>query len=244
MKKQRAILFDMYGTLLYEEDGFEVLYHHLSDYLGIDRAHLAECREKSSPEAMRGEITAHQRAVLLMRELGLPEDEERIAAFVDKEWNFRKSRIRFYEATIPTLQLLREQGYKLGLVSDAVYPWPEIVAETPLPKLLDMLTFSCEVGATKPEPVMYLSTCEKLGVDPSDCVYAGDGGSDEMNGARNVGIVPVLVDQPWAFCRLAAPGIVSGYQYVIPNIGELPALLEKIDHANESGRDFPKNARR
>lgn len=42
--------------------------------------------------------------------------------------------------------------------------------------------------AVKPEPEIYRIALESLGVRPDQSVFVGDGGSDELRGAREMGI--------------------------------------------------------
>ena len=56
--------------------------------------------------------------------------------------------------------------------------------------------FSVEVGICKPDPEIYLTACRRLGVEPQECVYVGDGGSRELTGAAAVGMTPVRLDAP------------------------------------------------
>lgn len=51
-------------------------------------------------------------------------------------------------------------------------------------------TFSYKVGIAKPEPAIYLSACSKPGVKPEQVAFVGDGGSDEITGARHAGLTP------------------------------------------------------
>jgi putative hydrolase of the HAD superfamily len=56
--------------------------------------------------------------------------------------------------------------------------------------------FSCEVGMKKPDPRIYNIATEQIGVPPEDCLYIGDGSSQELTGAREVGMYPVLISDP------------------------------------------------
>lgn len=38
----------------------------------------------------------------------------------------------------------------------------------------NQLTWSCELGIAKPDPAIYILTCEKLGVDPADALFLDD----------------------------------------------------------------------
>ena len=42
----------------------------------------------------------------------------------------------------------------------------------------------------KPNSHIYQHACKNLGVAPSDCIFIGDGNSDELRGAAQVGMLP------------------------------------------------------
>jgi FMN phosphatase YigB (HAD superfamily) len=48
--------------------------------------------------------------------------------------------------------------------------------------------FSYAVGFVKPEPGIYLEAAQRLGVDPVNAVFIGDGGDDELAGAERAGL--------------------------------------------------------
>jgi protein-tyrosine phosphatase len=60
-----------------------------------------------------------------------------------------------------------------------------------------------------------------LGVAPSECVYVGEGGSDELNGARALGMTTVRIDQRGAFARNGCPAPAD---YVVVRLDELLEL--------------------
>ena len=43
---------------------------------------------------------------------------------------------------------------------------------------------------------MYLTACERLRVEPEECLYVGDGGSRELTGAAAVGMTAVRLVAP------------------------------------------------
>lgn len=61
---------------------------------------------------------------------------------------------------------------------------------SPLAEIFDDVTFSYQAGAAKPSPAIYLAACSRLGVDPEQVAFVGDGGSDEIPGARRAGLTP------------------------------------------------------
>ena len=50
---------------------------------------------------------------------------------------------------------------------------------------------SCELGMRKPEEAIYKVCMKELFVKADECVYVGDGGSYELETARNLGMKPV-----------------------------------------------------
>ena len=48
----------------------------------------------------------------------------------------------------------------------------------------------------KPDPGIYELACERLGVQPGNCLYIGDGSSRELTGASTVGMDAVLIRVP------------------------------------------------
>jgi putative hydrolase of the HAD superfamily len=82
---------------------------------------------------------------------------------------------------------------------------------------------SCTVGLRKPDPRIYELACERLEVEPADCLFVGDGANDELAGAARVGMRAVCVLPPghdqalWPEAR--------GWE---PTIGDLREVLELV----------------
>jgi putative hydrolase of the HAD superfamily len=73
---------------------------------------------------------------------------------------------------------------------------PAMWRASPLGGLVDVEVFSCEVGLRKPDPGIYLAATGRLGVDPTGCLYVGDGAYRELTGAAAVGMRAVLIRDP------------------------------------------------
>ena len=92
-----------------------------------------------------------------------------------------------------TLERLRKRGYKIGLISDCSPDVPILWDEFILSKYFDDIAFSSNVKLRKPDKEIYKLLCLKLKVDPKECYYVGDGGSNELTGALGVGMTPILI---------------------------------------------------
>src|SRR5262249_23793780 len=87
-----------------------------------------------------------------------------------------------------------------------------------LAKRFDAAMFSCQVGAAKPDPRIYLAATTALGARPEECCYIGDGADHELAAASNLGMT-VLRTTQFHDNDPAWPGPTIG------SIAELPGLL-------------------
>lgn len=117
-------------------------------------------------------------------------------------------------------------GLRLGLISNAdvmeMAPW----SFCPLARLIDVAMFSCEVGLVKPELEIYCRCVQALGASATQCVFVGDGGSNELVGAKRAGMSTVFVSGVMASLwpdRIEERRSTSDHH--IERISELPLLL-------------------
>lgn len=66
--------------------------------------------------------------------------------------------------------------------------WPD----SPLAPLISVLVRSCDIGAMKPAAETYRNVLRRLDLPAADCIYVGNGGGDELAGARRAGF-PTLI---------------------------------------------------
>ena len=101
---------------------------------------------------------------------------------------FRVALSDIHPHVLKTIKELKWQGKSLGLISNAdrieVSSWAETEAST----YFDSAVFSCNVGYIKPEKQIYLHSLTQLGLSPGQCLFVGDGGNDELVGAKKAGM--------------------------------------------------------
>ena len=76
--------------------------------------------------------------------------------------------------TRPTLEVLRDAGVKIGVVSNAGWDVRIQFVAAGIHELVDAYALSCEVGVIKPDPELFLRPCRELGVEPSCALMVGD----------------------------------------------------------------------
>lgn len=97
------------------------------------------------------------------------------------------------EGAVQTLRELRRRGVATGLVSNCTEEVALVWEDTAFAGLFDVAVFSATVGFLKPDPRIYRLALDGLGLDGRECLFVGDGANDELEGARRLGMTPVLV---------------------------------------------------
>lgn len=219
----RAIVFDLYGTLAYEPP-FEHCFPVLAEAIGVDLERYGVVRQGTVSEAMAGRLaTPADRARAMLTALGRAEPEgdlDRLARQLARlERDARWPGTVLYPDTLPVLRTLRERGYPLGLVSDCTsLMGREMVERLGLSEYFQVSALSHEVGCAKPDPRIYRVALDALGVPPENCLYVGDGNSDELTGAKDLGMTTVRIDQDGGFGR---SGLPAPSDYLIVRLAEL-----------------------
>jgi HAD superfamily hydrolase (TIGR01509 family) len=64
--------------------------------------------------------------------------------------------------------------YKIGVLSNAGKNWLNVLFTPQQNALFDAVVLSCDIGTVKPDPLMYTTMCERLGVQPQQAVFVDD----------------------------------------------------------------------
>jgi putative hydrolase of the HAD superfamily len=84
------------------------------------------------------------------------------------------------------------RDFELAVLSNCyleeVRAWPG----SPLEDSITTAVFSYAIGARKPEPQAYVAATGRLGLSPAACAFVGNGGSNELAGARDAGFALVV----------------------------------------------------
>lgn len=126
-----------------------------------------------------------------------------------------------YEGVAEALRDLRQLGLHVGLISDVDLDYLATAVDAlGVSDLLDSLTASEEVGVGKPNPVIFRAALRKARLEPAEAAYVGDSPDRDVEGARAVGMVAVLVNPA---CRDASPA-----DLVVRSVAQVAAVLEEL----------------
>lgn len=188
--QKRAILFDLYFTLIFPD-----VYDEEYAPIGLTSQQWMDWCETSRMIHLlsRGaEKTPLEVAARMAQEIPFPVEPAALLTAHRK----RISRL-LREAKPELLDVLRElkrRGYKLGLVSNADQIDLACWRESELARLFDGGVISCEIGTVKPDPGIYEYAMAQLGATAEECLFVGDGGSQELLGAKALGMETVFTE--------------------------------------------------
>ncbi|WP_328792107.1 MULTISPECIES: HAD family hydrolase [unclassified Streptomyces] len=100
---------------------------------------------------------------------------------------------RPYPDTVPTLRALRRRGLPVAVVSNIGWDLRPVFRAHGLDELVDAYVLSFELGAQKPDPVIFRTACDRLGLAPADVLMVGDS-LEADGGARALGCPLHLVE--------------------------------------------------
>ncbi len=190
----RGVVFDLFHTLTGPESEWSDL-PWTSDVLGIDRRLWDELLTARSRWRLTGEERDPYTIVsMLAREADPTITDDRVREAVRvRIQRFRDSLLRVPTENIEALERLRAAGFRLGLISNADVMEVAAWGDSALAGLFDAEIFSCEVGCVKPERAIYEKCLAALGLSAEECFYVGDGGSNELDGAKAAGMSTVFI---------------------------------------------------
>jgi HAD superfamily hydrolase (TIGR01549 family) len=132
---------------------------------------------------------------------------------------FAASAATLYDDTVPTLQHLRDAGFKLAIVSNWDTPLDPLTERLGIVHYFDIIVAShdARVLSAKPDSHIFNYTLAAVGVLAEETVHVGDTYEADIVGARDVGIRPILIDRD---------NTQTGrWDETIQSLSELPALL-------------------
>ncbi len=136
-----------------------------------------------------------------------------IALAITRGWE-RHENFELYEDVIPVLAVLRDDGLRLGLISNTSRDLATFVRHFELD--VDAWISSGSHGKVKPSPTIFRAALELLGVEPAEAAMIGDSPVDDVEGARGLGLTAFLLDRDGRYPDRAD---------ALASLADLPAAL-------------------
>lgn len=182
----RAVVFDMDGVLIDAKDWH---YEALNRALNLFGYNITRVDHLTTFDG----LPTRKKLEMLSLERGLPTG---LHAFLNDlkqiyTTELVNSRCKPTFAHEYALSRLRDDGYKLAVASNSVRASVELMMEKSwLKPYLDLLLSNQDVRHAKPDPEIYLTAAERLGMKPAECLVVEDN-PNGIKAAKGAGC-PVL----------------------------------------------------
>lgn len=229
----KAVFFDFYQTLGVWGQSLKPRLQKITDRYNceVNWERYAAARENLYAEASGTDPTEHSLLETMqeiiesycefVKALGVQEHVEQMTwELLQSEHSlFAANAATLYDDTVPTLQHLREAGFKLAIVSNWDTPLDPLTERLGIAHYFDIIVAShdARVRSAKPDPHIFNYTLEAVGVSAEETIHVGDTYEADIIGAKNVGIRPILIDRDNTQ--------IGRWHDTIQNLSELPELL-------------------
>jgi HAD superfamily hydrolase (TIGR01509 family) len=222
----KAVLFDLGDTLIRIAGSGDELLVRAATALGVAELDPVEAsavwqrvldRASTAEELAKGRDLSPDRHrevwTLLYADAGC----ERLAPGLSEELYTLTVSAESWEAfpdTLPTLRALRRRNVPVGVVSDTGFDFRPTMDRLGLSPLVDVVVMSFQHGVCKPAPKLFLTACERLGVEPRDALMVGDNPLTDGGGVA-AGLHVVLLPPP---TRTEPRGLAAVLSLVTPSV--------------------------
>ena len=240
----RSVIFDLGGTLMYEraswhaitsqadealtyflrEQGMEL---NLSTFPREFRKRLDKYFKQREKDLLETTYSFVLRDVLTDKGYGdVSEDILRTA--LDRLFAVTQTNWVLEEDTLPTLKKLEEDGYRLGLISNAGddQDVQQLAHRFGIDQYFDFILTSAACSYRKPHPRIFELALSNWYFLPSEAVMVGDNLDADIRGAQNAGLYAIWLSRRAG--RRTEEHMHIQPDAVLSSLYELPAFLDRL----------------
>ncbi len=222
----RTLFFDLFWTLIQP-----VFTEELSEnrIIGLSKEEWIKINEdpRVADERYLGKVESELEEIRRITGL-LPfkVEEEKMERILDiRLRRIRKGLTEIRPEILETLGALKKRGHKICVISNADLMDVHFWSDCPMKDFFDQVFFSCDMGIIKPDRRIYEQALKRVGESAENCLYIGDGGSDELAGAHSVGMETVLAEHFVVKDKARREKILLDADHVIDDFTKLLELV-------------------
>lgn len=204
----KAVLLDALQTVIDLDPSYPGAFARVCQDFGYDVSEAEVARIMPVIEQYNKERLAHEENLKVTNEylealwlkmnefifesIGIKGDARKLSIELERRFEagiFSK----VFPDTIPALTILRQAGLRLGIVSNGTASVLNCLRHHQLDKYVDFILISGIVGWEKPARQIYELALEKAQTTPAETVFVGDHYITDIEGARRMGIRPILI---------------------------------------------------
>lgn len=187
----KAVIFDMFETLVSLYRCEQYFGEHMCRDMGISEERFREIWDGSDEERSTGARRLEDTVREIMEKNNVF-SRELFENIVRKRSESRRKVFGCYREDIkPMLRAIKDHGVKVALITNCFSEEAVAIKDSDLYPFFDVAILSFDEGLMKPDPAIYRLALDRLGLEPGECLYVGDGGSHELEAARDMGMKPL-----------------------------------------------------
>ncbi len=194
--KFQAIIFDLFGTIVDDFAAASAGSNHAEfpAALGLPYDPFMQHWRQLTDRRSLGEFQTVEASInYVCNIIGVSVTDEQMTKSVETRLQLTRRALTPKPDAVETLAQLRDDGFKIGLLSNCSIEIPIVWPETAFAELFHSTVFSSRERIKKPAREIYHLACERLGVTPEQCLYIADGENYELAAAAQVGMHSVLI---------------------------------------------------
>lgn len=184
----KAVVFDMFETLVTHYNCPLYFGEQIAKDIGISNEEFQSIWEPSGEKRTIGELTLEDVLEKILRKFDCY-SEDLLNKIVSKRMAVKQQCFdNINPDIIPMLKKIKKLNIKLAVISNCFSEEVHVIRQNLISQYFDEIFLSYEQGIQKPNPEIFLKCAKKLGVEPEQCLYIGDGGSDELFSSEQIGM--------------------------------------------------------
>lgn len=185
----KAVVFDLFETLMTEWGHMKYTKNEMCADLGVERAEFDVFWDEKEQDRYIGSMSFEDSILYVCEKCGKNVDTSTISDIIDKRIKTKSVCFEYvYPEVFQLLKTLREMGLQTAIISNCSSEEVNVLKESEIYKYFDEVILSYEVHMKKPDSCIYEEASKRSGVCLEECIFVGDGGSNELVGAKNVGM--------------------------------------------------------
>ena len=229
-----ATIFDLDETLIDAQRGLEAAHRKIGDlFEGFFKENKVAIKRDRLDEMITRVDDKMNLKILYNRDVWWQEVVDQLAPsgrlpsslvkkMTNEYWKIYEKESVPYPDAAPILEYLKNEGYKLGLLTDddgSIGRKGRRISRVGLKEFFDACVVAGdETSERKPNPLPFLLIADRLGVSPRRCVMIGDKPFTDIEGGRRAGMLTILaVRRRWTASAQA--------DYEVTCLSELRTLL-------------------
>jgi len=229
-----AVIFDLDETLIDAQRGLKAAHERVADLLQKFLRENGRNAEKSRIErTIRRMDDKFNRQIMydrnlwwqkILEELGCCKSLQKpyVKKITTEYWKTYEKASAPYPDTLSTLEYLKKETYKLGMVTDddgTVGFKRRRILNLSFKDFFDAVVVAGdEVAERKPSPLPFLLIADKLATSPHRCVMVGDKPFTDIKGGKNADMITIHIER-----RKWVDSVEADYQ--VTALAELTTLL-------------------